>query len=115
MSAKKSWLNGYPLFSANNMSSNVTTSETDVTNYDSLEIWVDWTATAVVGILAVEVMYNQSGLWTALSGLDAIPITGTSGNHQIMLKWVPFGKIRLTYTKTSGSGVLNATITAKGT
>ena len=114
MSTKKSWLNGYALFNANDMSATSTSIETDVTNFDSLEIFFDWTASAVSGTLAVEVMYNQSGLWKPLSGLDALVIGGTSGNDQVVLNIVPFGKLRLKYTRISGSGVLNATITAKG-
>ena len=114
MSAKKSWSNGWPMLTNDPMTGNVTSVDTDVTNLDSAIIFFDWTASAVSGTLAVEVMYNQTGLWEPLSGLSALVIGGTSGADQIMLKWLPFGKIRITYTRISGSGTLNATITAKG-
>lgn len=114
MSAKKSWSNGWPMLSSDPMTGNVTSVATDVTNLDNAVIFINWSASAVSGTLAVEVMYNQTGLWEPLSGLSALVITGTSGADQVMLKWLPFGKIRVTYTRISGSGTLDVTITAKG-
>lgn len=44
----------------------------------------------------------------------AISAAGAAGNHQITLSGYPYPWIRLIYTPTSGSGVLNYRLNRKG-
>lgn len=101
------------------MSALITSEETNVRNLDSASIRVDWTGTPI-GILTVQALQEKDSdpkaetdlLWFDLDLGAEIAIDAVNTDHQIIFTSLPFDRIRLVYTPTSGSGVLNAKITA---
>lgn len=84
---------------------------------------ISWTGSTPVGVMSVEVSntYSQNGdgtvrnagNWTTLT-LSATPtVSGNTGNGGIDVDATGFYAIRLKYTRTSGTGTMNATINAK--
>ena len=86
---------------------------------------VSWVGTAPVGVVTVEVSntYKQSadgsvlnpGNWTTLVLSAPTPVSGNSGNGFIDVDATAGYAIRLVYTRTSGTGTLNATVNGKVT
>lgn len=85
---------------------------------------ISWSASTAVGVMSVQVSdtYTQNadgtvrnaGNWTTLTLTGTPPaISGSSGNGFIDIGATGAFAIRLVYTATSGSGILNATIYAK--
>ena len=85
---------------------------------------VSWTGTPT-GTFTVEVSntYEQSGQgvvlnpgnWTALVLSATVTASGSAGNAYIDVRGISSDWIRLTYTPSSGTGVLNAVMSAKVT
>ena len=69
-----------------------------------------WTGSPV-GTLQVYVS-NDSSTWTTLTG--ATQAISGSGDVCFVLTTTPYKYVKCAYTKTSGTGTLNATIEAKG-
>lgn len=81
-------------------------------NLDNVGIQVDWTGTPT-GVIQVlgsidTVNYHAFSFSPAL----AQP-AGAAGGYLISLNQIPFPYIKLQYTNTSGTGVLNAWLSAK--
>lgn len=84
---------------------------------------ISWAGTAPVGVMSVQVSntYSQyadgtvrnAGNWTTLT-LSAPPaVSGNTGNGFIDVDATGAFAIRLVYTRTSGVGTMNATISGK--
>jgi hypothetical protein len=94
--------------------SSVTSSVTNVTYGDNIGIAVNWTGTSPVGALDIQVS-NDGSTWVSLDFGSSIAISGNSGNALININQLPYAQIRAVYTKTSGTGTLYASLTAKQT
>lgn len=90
----------------------ITSPETDVMHLDNIGAIISWAGTSPVGVITVEVKSGDSE-WSELDFGSVIAVTGNSGTHNLNINQVPFEKIRFIYTKTSGVGALQATISAK--
>jgi hypothetical protein len=93
----------------------ITSSIVNVINLDTASIHVYWNGTSPVGVITVEARNGESNSWYNLDFGSTISVSGNSGNHQIVFTEMPFTDIRLVYTRSSGSGTLNAIITMKTT
>lgn len=100
------------LFSAGDMSGNLTSSSISTKFLDNIGLLVEWTGSAPVGALTVEVQNGQSG-WSALDFGSVITVSGASGNLNININETPFEALRVKYTRTSGTGALTVTLAAK--
>lgn len=85
---------------------------TNVNFQDNQGIIVTWTGTSPVGVLTFEVS-NDGLTWVALDFGTPIAISGNSGNHLVNINQISCSNLRATYTKTSGTGVLLASLTSK--
>lgn len=90
-----------------------------------------WTGSSPVGTISVQVSndvtffpdgsINNAGNWVSLplvvdgSTITAVPISGNSGNGILDIPITGVYAIRTIYTRTSGSGTLNAVINCKVT
>lgn len=107
------------------MSSSITSTATDLQSVSKISYQYSWTGTLPVGTIGVQVSNDctvlttggiTGGTWTTLildvNGIpvDAIPLSGASGNGFIDLTDTSAFAIRLIYTRTSGTGTLTATI-----
>lgn len=51
--------------------------------------------------------------WQNLDFGETVSAGGSSGNHQFDIRWISFSKLRVKYTRISGSGTLKATANSK--
>jgi hypothetical protein len=100
------------------MSTNQTSYVTSVKNQDKASIIVNWSGTAPIGVLTVEARNKKENLgpdsgWVVLEFGSPINITGNTGSHTLIFNELQFTEIRLVYTRTSGTGTINAFIGSK--
>ncbi len=112
MSRKQS-VASFHMIDAGDLSGNITSSITNVLNLDKASIHLSWTGSSPVGDMVVEARNGDSESWYELDFGSTISISGNSGDHQIVFNELPFTSIRLSYTRTSGSGSIDAIITLK--
>jgi len=109
--------NGYKMLNEADMSAPTTSNLTEVSNLDKASIHIVWSGTAPIGTLKVESTNddasNPLAVWREVLFSTAIEVTGDNGDHDLVFNELPFNAIRLVYTPTSGTGVLNATLSAK--
>jgi len=116
--ARKNVIVPHMLFSAEDISTNQTSDETNILYLDSVSIIVQWSGTAPVGELFVEVANKIENdplptIWEALDFGVPITVTGASGSHNITVNQQSFSHLRLRYARSSGTGTMNAILVAK--
>lgn len=109
----------YKIFDSADMSANITQGApyTTIDQVDKIGIDLDWTGTSPVGTFDVQVCYlipgtNTYTTWRSLDFGSTVNITGNTGNHQFVILDPPFQKLRIKYTRTSGTGNLTAVLSA---
>lgn len=105
------------------MAASITSAVTIIQNLSMISYDISWTGSTPVGVMSVQVSntYSQNGdgtvrnagNWTTLTLSDAPSVSGNTGNGGIDVDATGFYAIRLKYTRTSGTGTMNATINAK--
>ena len=116
--SRKNVLKTYKIWDSADLSGNLTSGNTSVINLDNASIYVSWSGTAPSGEIVVQGTNddpdkNASPTWKDLDFGSTITVSGASGNHDLILNSLPFNSLRLKYNRTSGSGSIIATITAK--
>jgi hypothetical protein len=111
--ARKNLIYSYPFFSAATISSTQTSASSKVDQLDYASISIVWAASTLAATVSVEVKNGDNDSWHALDFSSAITISGASGAHQLVLSELPFTDLRLKITVSSGSGTVDAVITAK--
>ena len=117
--AKKSFLKSYQTITDESMGADVTSLITVSTGLDNIGMQVKWTSSDAVGIISVQASLNYdeqtgTGDWYDLT--FPTPLTQPSSNnggYLINLNQFPFPVYRIKYTRTSGTGTLNAWTCAK--
>lgn len=105
------------------MASSIISEVTIVQNLSMLSYDVSWTGTAPVGVMSVQVSNSYSingdgsvrnaGSWTTLTLNSPTNVSGSTGNGFIDIDATGTYAIRLVYTRTSGTGTMNAILNAK--
>jgi hypothetical protein len=116
--ALKNIIKPYHLMVDGDMSGNLTSALVDVTYTDNVGIQLNFTGTPT-GVFAVEgsVDYDdhlQTGNWSELTFSTTPSAVGAADVHLLNLNQLPYKKIRVTYTESSGSGTLNIYVMSKG-
>lgn len=110
----KKVLYSFPMFDAVSLSATKSSDVVNVQNLDNASIHIMWASgSSPVGDITVEVRNGEADDWRTLDFGSAISISGTSGEHEIVMYVMPFTDVRLKYTRTSGDATLSARITAK--
>ena len=116
---RKNVVKSFDMIDSADMSGNITSSTTDVINLDKASIYISWSGTSPVGTIVVEATnsdpVDSQSVWREVNMGATISVSGNSGSHDLIFTELPFRAIRLVYTATSGSGDLDATISAKTT
>jgi len=96
-----------------------------IDNISLISYDISWSGTSPVGVMSVQVSntyslnvdgtVNNAGNWTTLTLSAATNVSGNTGNGGIDVDVTGFYAIRLVYTKTSGTGTMNAVVNAKVT
>lgn len=118
--ARKLVVQAFQLLTDQDMTSDFTSAETSVKNLDQASVRVSWTTgSSPVGELRFQALQEKDGVpvsdadWFDIDFDATINIDSTETEHQILFEVLPFDKIRMRYIATSGTGVMNAKITAK--
>jgi hypothetical protein len=106
----------------------ITSDVTIIQQLSAISYGFSWTGSSPVGTIAIQVSNDYSidaggtvvnaGTWTALdltyggSVVSTVPVTGNTGNGLIDIETGAYA-IRAVYTKTSGTGTLQAKLSAK--
>lgn len=116
--ALKNIVKPYHLLVDGDMSGSLLTNLVDVSYTDNVGIQLNFTGTPV-GTFAVEgsIDYDDhlsTGNWSSLTFSSTPSAAGAADVHLLNLNQLPYKKIRVRYTRSSGSGTLNVFIMAKG-
>lgn len=117
--ARKNVIPSFKMLDSVSISTDQTSSTTNVTNLDRATIVLEWTGTSPVGVVTVEAQKKEiqnaiaDTSWIELDFGATIAISGNTGNHVLILDNLDFTDIRLQYVSTSGVGAMTATLTAK--
>lgn len=116
--------NPHKVFTNASMATSLISDVTIVQKLSMISYDVSWSAGSTpVGVMSVQVSntYTQNadgtvrdaGNWTTLALSAPTNVSGNTGNGFIDVDATGSYAIRLVYTRTSGSGTMNATISAK--
>lgn len=110
------------IFTNQSMTSTVSSAPVNIDQLSLVGFDVAWTGTPT-GTFSIEVSNSYSlnpngslhsaGLWTALTLSNSVAPAGSASNGFIDIDAISASWIRLTYTATSGTGTLNAFLSAK--
>jgi len=106
-----------------NMASTITSAPTIIDQLSMIAYEVSWVGTAPVGTVSVQVsnsyaqnaagVVSNAGNWNTLT-LSSVPlVSGNTGSGFIDLEQLSGYAVRLVYTPTSGTGVMNVIVSAK--
>jgi len=84
----------------------------NIENLDIASIDLNWSGTSPVATIDVQAQIGD-GTYKSLDIGGPINISGNSGNHSIIFTELPFTNIKLVLSFSSGTGTVNAVITAK--
>lgn len=113
----------YPVILNGDMAGNITSAVTIIQKLSMISYDVSWIGSTPIGVMSVQVSnsYSQNadgtvrnaGNWTTLTLSTSAPVSGATGNGFIDIDATGAYAIRLVYTRTSGTGTMNAIIDAK--
>lgn len=112
MSGKR-FIPPYLVFDNHSLAADTTSHETDVMGLDYCHYDIAWGGSSPVGTITVEYLKDGDAGWATLDLGSTISVSGNSGSHRIIMLELPFKKLRLKYTRTSGTGVISTYLTAK--
>lgn len=112
-----------PVITNGDMSGNLTSKISILSNISMISYSLSWSGTAPVGVIAVQVSNDYSenadgstrnaGTWTTLTLSAATNVSGDTGTGFIDITETSAYAIRLVYTATSGVGTLQAVVKGK--
>lgn len=118
-------LEPFSVITNGDMSGNIISKVTITNQLSMLSYDISWTGTAPVGVMSVQVSntYSQNGdgtvrnpgNWTTLVLSAPTNVSGNTGNGFIDVDATAAYAMRLVYTRTSGTGTMNATVKGKVT
>lgn len=113
----------YKFVEAVSMGASITSSAQEVKLQDNVGLQLNWTGSPV-GTFSVQVSMDHlqdnlgnilvAGNWVTLTLSAAIAAAGSADSAYIDLNQISAPYVRLVYTRTSGTGSLDAFIVAKG-
>jgi hypothetical protein len=86
---------------------------TNVQQLDQASIDLRWSASTLVANVVVQAKNGQYADWRDIDFGSPITISGSSGAHEVLFLAMPFTDLRLRVVVVSGSGTVDAVITAK--
>lgn len=120
MSSTKKLISPFRLFDSVDISSTQTSAEVVCSNQDSGIAYISWTGSSPVGVVTFEFLEvdqdrnaTKEPIWQTVDLGGTMSVSGSSGSHTVVFNVLPFFKLRAKYTRTSGSGNLSITFSAK--
>lgn len=113
----------FPVITNGDMSADIISAVTVIQTNSMVSYDISWTGSTPIGVMEVQVSntYSQNadgsvrnaGNWTSITLSATTDVTGNTGNGAIDIDATAFYAIRLKYTRTSGTGTMQATIAGK--
>lgn len=99
----------------------ITSTISDIRNIDNVAYELTWSGTSPVGTVAVNGSLDydpttptlKPGTWTSLTLSPSPAVSGNTGSILINMTGLAFPFIQVVYTKTSGTGTLQAYVSGK--
>lgn len=110
--ALKNIIKPYHLMTDGDMSGNLTSDAVDVTYTDNVGFQLSFTGTPT-GTFSCEGTIDETN-WSALSFSSTPQAVGSADTHLLNINQIPYKKLRVKYTRTSGTGTLNVYVMSKG-
>jgi len=110
--ALKNIIKPFHLLTDGDMSGNLTSDSVDVTYTDNVGFQLTFTGTPT-GTFSCEGTIDETN-WSALSFSSTPQAVGTADTHLLNINQIPYKKLRVKYTRTSGTGTLNVYVMSKG-
>lgn len=111
------------IISAVSMGATITSNAVEIKLQDNIGVQLIWTGTPT-GDFSIQVSNNHledingnikvAGNWTAITLSPTVPAEGASGDAYINITEIAAPYIRIVYTRTSGTGTLDAYVVGKG-
>jgi hypothetical protein len=114
--ARKNIIYGFKPFNPLNnadMASSLTSSEMEVGQLDYGSIYVSWSGSSINGTVEVQAKNGEDGTYRPFDFGSTITLSGSSGFHDLTLNDLPFTHLKIVYTRSAGTGTLNAEVTLK--
>lgn len=106
-----------------NMATSLTSTPTITDNLSMISYDVSWAGSSPVGVITIQVSNSysvnadgsvrNSGNWTTLTLSSSTNVSGNTGNGFIDIDATAAYAVRLVYTRTSGTGLLNVKVASK--
>lgn len=113
----------FPVITNGSMAGSITSQVTIIDKISMLSYAVSWTGTTPVGTMTVEVSNDykinvdgtvrNAGTWNTVPITPAATVSGNTGNGFIDIGATGAYAVRLVYTRTSGTGTMQAQINCK--
>lgn len=116
--ASRPLLSPFPVIEDGDMSDDITSTITIITNMSMMSYAYVWTGSSPIGSIVVEVsndyktnaagdeLDGSTATWTALTLTDTTDVSGNSGTGYIDIDQLGAHAIRTRYERTSGTGTL---------
>ena len=115
MSGSRNYLAPYIILSNGDMSqASLTSTVTNIKNLDNICVYLSWTGTPTGTFNVYGNLTNDTSNGVPMSFATSPVASGSAGSILIDMNNLSFPYLYVTYTKTSGTGTLTATISGKG-
>ncbi len=95
------------------MSAPITSEATDVEQYDLVSYCIDWAGTGSTGTFEIQVSsedHEKDAIWKPLDFGTTIAVASDSDSHEILMRDIHFKRVRVVYTPTAGTGLMQIKI-----
>lgn len=116
---RKNAIQSYPIISAVSMGATITSEPTNVEFLDNIGLQIAWTSANAVGTITIQgsntyVKSPAAGTWFDLTFSPSLTQPASNnGDYGISINQFPWAWLRVVYTRSSGTGTLTATLSAK--
>lgn len=121
--SSRTQLNPYPVITNGSMATSLTSSVTIIQKLSLVSYGISWSASTPVGVIGVQVSNDYSlnpdgtvhnaGTWNDLPLSSTPSVSGNTGVGFIDIDAQAGYALRLVYTRTSGTGTMQATVAGK--
>lgn len=121
--SSRPYLKQYNVMVNGDMSSTITSAVTIIDNISMISYDISWVGTGCLGVITIEVSntYKQNpagdtivaGNWTPITLSTTTSVLSNTGNGFIDIDKLAAYAVRLKYTPSAGTGVMNVVVTGK--
>jgi hypothetical protein len=113
----------YPIIVNGDMSADIISKPSIITNLSLMSYDISWVGSSPVGVMSIQVSntyaenvdgtVQNAGSWTTVALSSPPSVSGNTGNGFIDVSQLGAYAVRIVYTSTSGTGMMNVVFNAK--